>query len=124
MRVYYMALLRKGPKWTGERSPAVKQLLAGHMANIRRLGAERKLLIAGPFDLPDGAPVTAPVGIFIFDVATQAEADALVRTDPTIEAGHFAADVYPWYGPSGLTFDGRDEELKKAATEAAVGSHP
>ena len=113
MRVYQMAILRRGPSWNAERTPEVKQLLAGHMANIRRLAADGKLLIAGPFDVEETAPPDTPVGIFIFDVATREEAAALVATDPTIAAGHFAAEVLPWYGPSGLTYDGRDAELAK-----------
>jgi uncharacterized protein YciI len=117
MRMYYMAILRHGPRWTATDSPERKHLLEGHMANIRRLGAEGKLLIAGPFDVPAGAPADTPVGIFIFDVASQADAEALVQTDPTIAAGHFAAQVLPWYGPSGLSYDGKDDELAKARAE-------
>lgn len=116
MRSYYMALLRRGPAWIAADTPERKQLLAGHMKNIRRLAADGKLLIAGPFDLPaapDAAPRDALVGVFLFDVPTQAEAEALVRTDPTIAAGHFAAQVLPWYGPRSLTYDGRDEERVK-----------
>jgi uncharacterized protein YciI len=117
MRMYYMAILRRGPRWTATDSPERKHLLEGHMRNIRRLGAEGKLVIAGPFDVPAGAPADTPVGIFIFDVAAQADAEALVQTDPTIAAGHFAAQVLPWYGPSGLSYDGRDEELTRARAE-------
>lgn len=120
MRSYYMAVLRRGPAWIAADTPERKQLLAGHMKTIRRLAADGRLLIAGPFDLPapsDAAPEAAPrdtlVGVFLFDVPTQAEAEALVRTDPTIAAGHFAAQVLPWYGPRGLTYDGRDEERAK-----------
>jgi len=114
MKMYQMAFLRRGPKWTAEDTPERKKLLAGHMANIRRLGAAGALLIAGPTDVPADAGPQAVIGIFIFDVPTQQEAEALVRSDPTIAAGHFSAEVVPWYGPSGLTFDGREEELAKA----------
>jgi len=117
MRMYYLALLRQGPKWSADRTPAVKALLAGHMANMKRLGVERKLLVAGPFEVADDAPRPALVGLFVFDVASKEEAERLVSTDPTIAAGHFAAEVIPWYGPSGLTYDGRDVELRKNAAE-------
>ncbi len=117
MRLYQMAILRRGPSWSAERTPEVKRLLEGHMANLRRLSAEGKLLIAGPFDLDASAPPETPVGIFLFDVATTDEAITLVSADPTIAAGHFAAQVLPWYGPSGLTYDGREAERAKARAE-------
>jgi uncharacterized protein YciI len=117
MRTYYMAILRRGPSWTAERTPRVEELGRGHMANIRRLGALGKLLIAGPFEVASDAPRDAMVGIFLFDVDSEAEAQALVATDPTIQAGHFQADVLKWYGPAGLTFDGREEPAAKARPE-------
>ena len=113
MRTYQMALLRRGPSWTAERTPAVQELGKGHMANIQRLAADGKLLIAGPFELDASAPRDSVVGIFIFDVASKEEAVALVQSDPAIAAGHFAAEVLPWFGPSGLTYDGREAELAK-----------
>lgn len=120
MRSYFLALLRRGPAWTRERTPAVEALGRGHMANIRRLGAEGKLVIAGPFVLDESAPRDAIVGIFVFDVPTREEALALVRTDPAIAAGHFSAAVLEWLGPRGLTFDGREAELEKIRRELGV----
>ena len=117
MRSYYLALLRRGPSWSAERTPRVEELGRGHMANIGRMAALGKLLVAGPFEVDAGAPHDAIVGIFIFDVATKAEAEALVATDPTIQAGHFAAEILQWYGPAGLTYDGHDEELAKLRAE-------
>jgi uncharacterized protein YciI len=119
MRVYQMAFLSAGPRYIAEDTPERKKLLEGHQANIRRLAADGKLLIAGPLDWP-GDDKDAIVGIFIFDAATKEEAEALCATDPTIAAGHFAARVVPWYGPSGLTYDGRDEELAKIRAGTAM----
>ncbi len=115
MRTYYMAILKVGPKYDPSR-PDKKPLLAGHRKNIQRLAAEGKMLFAGPFDTNDTAPGT-PVGIFLFDVPTKDEAEALTRTDPTIADGYFVAEVLPWYGPAGLTYDGRDDELAKIRAE-------
>lgn len=113
MRTYQFAILRRGPNWTAEKSPERTKLLEAHLANIGRLAAARKLLVAGPFDVGADAPRDAIVGIFIFDVATTAEAEALTATDPTIQSGHFTAQVMPWYGPAGLTYAGREEEVRK-----------
>jgi uncharacterized protein YciI len=119
MRVYQMAFLSVGPRHLAEDTPERKKLLEGHQANIRRLAADGKLLIAGPLDWPSEGK-DAMVGIFIFDVATAAEAEALCKTDPTIAAGHFAVQVVPWYGPSGLTYDGRDQELARIRAGTAT----
>ena len=107
MRTYYMGFLRRGPTWSYEKTAESRALGAGHMANINRLGACGKLLIAGPFEQPKDADAHGPLaGIFLFDVATREEAEALMRTDPAIAAGRFTMEVLPWYGPAGLTYDG------------------
>jgi uncharacterized protein YciI len=106
MRTYYMAFLRRGPAWSSEKTPESTAAFEGHMANINRLAACGKLLIAGPFDVQPGAPADAIAGIFIFDVPTLEEAVALTQTDPAVKAGRFVVEVVPWYGPAGLTYDG------------------
>jgi uncharacterized protein len=106
MRTYYMAFLRRGPAWTAEKTPESVALGEGHMANIERLAACGKLLIAGPFEVEPNAPADALAGIFILDVPTLEEAMALTQTDPAVKAGRFAIEVKPWYGPAGLTYDG------------------
>lgn len=106
MRTYYMAFLRRGPAWTAERTPESIAAFEGHMANINRLAACGKLLIAGPFDHGNTSPPNALAGIFIFDVPTLEEAVALTQSDPAVQAGRFTVEVLPWYGPVGLTYDG------------------
>ena len=96
MRPYVMALLKAGPNRNRPREEAQK-LQAAHMANINRLAAERKLLLAGPF-ADDGVLR----GIYIFDVPTVAEAEALTRTDPAIQAGQLVMELHPWYGSAAL----------------------
>lgn len=108
MRTYYMALLKRGPAWSAERTPEAVAAGEGHMANIKRLAACGKLLIAGPFNPGPTPPVDALAGIFIFDVPTLEEAVALTQTDPAVKAGRFAVEVLPWYGPEGLTYDGHE----------------
>jgi uncharacterized protein len=96
MRMYVMALLKAGPN--RQRPPEEAQKLqAAHRANINRLAAEGKLILAGPFG--DDGPLR---GIYIFDVPTVAEAEALTRTDPAIQAGQLAMELHPWYGSAAL----------------------
>lgn len=107
MRTYGFVLLRRGPAWTPEKTPETKRMFEGHMANIKAMARARKLLIAGPFD----DPTNQLAGIFIFDITDEAEIRRLLAADPTIQSGRFVADVVQWYGPAGLTYDGRDEAL-------------
>lgn len=110
MRTYVMALLKAGPN--RDRTPEeARKLQAGHMANINRLAAEGKLVLAGPF--ADNGPLR---GIYIFDVATVAEAEALTKTDPAIQAGSLVMELHPWYGSAALMMvnevHGRIEKTK------------
>jgi uncharacterized protein YciI len=112
MRTYYMALLYRGPAWTAEETEASKALGDGHMAHIRAMGESGKLLIAGPFDQPPEA-AHALAGIFLFDVPSIEEARALAEDDPAVKAGRLLVEVVPWYGPVGLTYDGRKPPAAK-----------
>ena len=96
MRNYVMALLKAGPNRDRPRDEA-QRLQAAHRANINRLAAEGKLVLAGPF-ADDGALR----GIYVFDVSTVAEAEALTRTDPAIQAGQLVMELHPWYGSAAL----------------------
>jgi uncharacterized protein YciI len=96
MRTYVMAFLKAGPNRERPRDEAQK-LQAAHRANIRRLAADGKLVLAGPF--ADNGELR---GIYIFDVATVAEAEALTRTDPAIQAGQLVMELHPWYGSAAL----------------------
>lgn len=50
MSTYYFAFLRRGPKWTPEKTPETEKLQAAHMANINAMAATGKLVIAGPLE--------------------------------------------------------------------------
>ena len=106
MRTYHVALLRRGPKWTAERTPEAVAAGDGHMAHIQEMASAGKLLVAGPFLHGDDAPKDALAGIYVFDVATLEEAVALTQADPAVKAGRFTVEVLPWLGPVGLTYEG------------------
>ena len=96
MRTYVMALLKAGPNRERPRDEA-QRLQAAHRANINRLAQEGKLVLAGPF--ADDGPLR---GIYVFDVPTVAEAEALTRTDPAIQAGQLVMELHLWYGSAAL----------------------
>jgi uncharacterized protein YciI len=93
----YLGFLRRGPKWTPERTPATEELQKAHMANINRLADMKKLVVAGPFG-SDG-PMR---GIFVFKVASLEEAKVLAETDPAVRAGRLAIDMHTWLVPEGV----------------------
>ena len=97
MTHYVMGFFRKGPKFgTGDPGDRPK-LLAGHLANIRKMAALGKLAVAGPFDEDSDL-----LGVLIFKGTTIEEAKALVAEDPMVKAGQFALELHPWYAAAGL----------------------
>lgn len=96
MKRYVIALLKRGPNRPIEPVRA-RELQAAHMKNIRRMAEEGKLVLAGPF-LEDGDLR----GIYVFDVATLAEAKALTETDPAVKAGSLVMELKEWYGSAAL----------------------
>jgi uncharacterized protein YciI len=68
-------------------------IMAGHLANIGRLAQAGKIVVAGPFE-KGGADATLS-GLFILDVPTVAEAEALTGTDPSVEAKVFRPEAHP-----------------------------
>ena len=96
MRKYVMAFLKRGPN--RERSTEEsKKLQAAHIENIGRMAEEGKLVLAGPF-FEDGELR----GIYIFNVNSIEEAEALTNTDPAIQAGSLIMELKEWYGSAGL----------------------
>ena len=88
---YYFSFLRRGPKWTAEKTPETEKLQAAHMANINAMAKTGKLVIAGPFE-----NAGQYAGVFVFKVGSLDEAKALAESDPAVKAGRLVADVHPW----------------------------
>lgn len=96
MKLYVMAFLKSGPNRTQD-SITTAEIQKGHMANIQRMANEGKLVVAGPF--MDEGEIR---GIYLFNVATIEEAQALTNTDPAIVAGRLIMELHPWYGSAAL----------------------
>ncbi|MEK6407745.1 MAG: YciI family protein [Acidobacteriota bacterium] len=96
MTTYYFAFLRRGPKWTGTRTPETDKLQADHMAHINSMASSGKLVIAGPFE-----NAGEYAGVFVFKVNSIDEAKALAEGDPTVKTGRLVIDIHPWLVPQG-----------------------
>lgn len=98
MKTYQMVFLYKGSN-RNQDSLEVEKIQAEHLANIKRLADEEKLIVAGPF--LDDKDLR---GIFIFDVETEEEVRDLVETDLAIKTGRLRYEIHPWMTAKGTCF--------------------
>lgn len=93
MTTVYLVLLKKGPSWTPEATPATRALQEAHIANIRAMWKAHKMIVAGPVEDQQGELR----GIFVFKAASLEEAKAWAASDPAVKAGRLVPVVYPWW---------------------------
>lgn len=110
MKSYQFVALKTGPNITTDKK-YIDSCFTGHMGNIGRLVDEGKLIVAGPF----GKNNLAYRGLFIFNVETKEEAEALLKTDPAVSSGLLAYDLIPWYGSAAISeyLDASDKIWRK-----------
>ena len=96
MHKYVMCFLKTGPNKSLS-ADSSKKIQAAHLKNIKELASQGKLVVAGPF-----MDETELEGIFIFNVTTIEEAQALTNTDPAVKAGVLIMELHPWYGSAAL----------------------
>jgi len=98
MKPYLFVILKTGTNQTKDQA-FINEKFRGHMENINQLVAQKKLILAGPFDQNE----RNYRGLFILNqVATVEEAKTLLQTDPAIGAGLLDVELYPWYGSAAL----------------------
>ncbi|MGX9985404.1 YciI family protein [Soonwooa purpurea] len=98
MRPYVIVMLKTGPNKIEDKQK-MDDLMRGHLDNIGKLAKEGKLSVAGPFFDKNDRDYR---GMFIFNVKTTEEADALVKSDPAVAAGVFSYESFKWYGSAAL----------------------
>ncbi|MCA1245113.1 YciI family protein [Massilia sp. MS-15] len=96
MRPYVFVILKTGPKKVEDKAERAK-VFEGHFANMNRLAAEKKLVVAGPLDGKEGRR-----GIFVMATPDIEQARTWVETDPVITSGEMVAEYHKLYGSAAL----------------------
>jgi hypothetical protein len=97
MKAYVLVILKTGTNKT-DNKVIVDSLFKGHLANIGRLAAAGKLVVAGSLKKNE----RSYRGIFILNVKTTEEANTLLSTDPAIKEKLLDAELFQWYGSAAL----------------------
>ncbi len=102
MITYYLVMLRRGPNWTATITPEIEELQRQHLAHINHMAESGELVLAGPFLEQSGEKALS--GLFIFKVESEPAARELTESDPAVKAGRLVYEIYPWMGPSTLSY--------------------
>ncbi len=70
------------------------KIMEGHMANIKKMANDGKLLVAGPFE--------GSGGIFIFKSKSLQEVRQWLSSDPGVKANRWNVEVLPYYPHIGI----------------------
>jgi uncharacterized protein YciI len=97
MKSYVLAILKTGTANITDKK-TVDSLFKGHMDNIIRMAAEKKLFVSGPLGKND----KNYRGIFILNVRTIEEAQKLFVNDPAVQAQMLDFELYKWFGSAAL----------------------
>lgn len=99
---FQMALLKRGPKWTGESNAQTKELEIAQRAYANSLLDSGKAVIAGRFD--DDGEIR---GVYILRTTSPDEAKVWAENSPVIKSGHLTAEMHPWWS---------EDVMKKTST--------
>ena len=89
---FHMALLMRGPKWTGAHSEETASLESEQRAYVSSLLESGKAVIAGRLD-DDGETR----GVYVLRAKSAEEARGWAEASPAVKSGHLIAEMHPWW---------------------------
>ena len=87
-----MALLKRGPKWTGNHTPETEALETSQREYATSLMQSGKAVIVGR--LTDDGEIR---GIYVFRAKSAEEAREWAEASPAVKGGHIVAEMHPWW---------------------------
>lgn len=94
MKPYFMVYMLKGPKAVAPGTPEYTKEMGAHLAWMKKMNAEKKLILAGPMQ-GEGRVL----GISVLNAANIEEAKKLMATEPAIVSGHMVYEIQACYLP-------------------------
>ena len=89
---FQMALLKRGPKWTGSSTAKTKSLETKQRAYVNSLITSGKAVIAGRLD--DDGEIR---GVYVLRTKSAEEARAWAEASPAVKSGYLIAEMHPWW---------------------------
>ena len=89
---FHMALLKRGPKWTGDSTPATPAMESAQKDYATQLMQSGKAVILGR--LTDDGEIR---GVYVLRAKTAEEARAWAEESPVVKSGHLIAEMHPWW---------------------------
>jgi uncharacterized protein len=94
---YSFVLLRRGPRAHEFSEEELDRLQAAHLAHLDAMKVRGAMAVAGPFgDQPD----ESWRGFCLYTVGLE-EARRLAESDPSVQAGRMAVEVFNWWTKKG-----------------------
>ena len=99
---FSFVLLRRGPKADEFSEAELEQLQEAHLTHLAEMRERRLMAVAGPFS---EQPDETLRGFCLYTVELD-EARRLAESDPSVQAGRMAVDVFNWWTKKGaLSFE-------------------
>lgn len=89
---FHLALLKRGPKWTGSHTAETEGLESQQRAYVSSLIESAKAVVAGRLD--DDGEIR---GVYVLRAKSAEEARLWAEASPAVKTGQLIAEMHPWW---------------------------